>query len=123
MTRVSNELQRAIAAWLEHAKSSDLSRVSADGTAVRIYADAGGAIFIRPDGSMVGEAESGHEEPVDPDWRTSALVSGILEHPELRELLPKRPATGVSCTICSGTGRLTGAICGRCHGLGWITAA
>jgi|GraSoi013_1_40cm_1032412.scaffolds.fasta_scaffold254418_1 hypothetical protein len=123
MQQPSTSLQTAIAEWLRHAKASDLSRVSSDGTGFRIYADMGGAIFIRPDGSMISETGSSHPDPIDAKWRTVALVASMREHPELRELLPQRPDTAVQCGPCIGTGRLLGVICGTCFGLGWKPAA
>ena len=123
MPRPSPRLQKAIAEWLDEAKVHDPSMVSTDGTAVRIYADMGGAIFIRPDGSLIGETESRAQERVDPAWQTVALVVGARRHPELQGLLPERPAAASDCTTCGASGTLHGIVCGTCSGLGWTPAA
>jgi hypothetical protein len=127
MTVPSQQLQKSIADWLSRAKSHDPERMSSDGSGVRIYADIGGAAFIRPDGSLIFEAwDSGPYKEQAPGLRTLALVVGSREHPELRELLPSRPAAAPDCELCGGTGRLTrlGDLnCGSCFGLGWKPAA
>ena len=123
MTEPSIALGRSIAKWLSDAKVHNPSYVSPDGTAVRVYADMGGTIFLRPDGTLVGEKESGEPMPVDDNWRTVALVVGARTHPELRELLPVRPGDAVPCNACAGTGLIHSVTCGACLGLGWKPAA
>ena len=123
MPQPSPALQKVIAEWVTHAKANDRGLVSADGSALRIYADMGGSVFIRPDGSLIGETESRVPEAVDAVWQTVALVVGARTHPELRELLPKRTATAEDCARCNASGMLHGSVCGRCSGLGWTPAA
>jgi len=127
MSLASTHLQNLIADWLSHAKTHDPELVSSDGSGVRIYGDIGGAAFIRPDGSLVFEAwDTGPYQEQNPGFHTLALVVGCREHPELRELLPTRPADAPDCHACGGAGALAGfesLACGSCHGLGWKPAA
>ena len=96
---------------------------------ITLYADIGGAIILRPSGDFVCVDLAGGRigEEVDEGWRTIALVAGALDHPVLRELLPKKPREANDCDQCDGTGRITLglqercalAFCGQCKGLGW----
>ncbi len=54
-----------------------------------------------------------------PEWAAAAR-----EVPELRTLLPGRPADCPNCSVCGGAGWLqlterTWCWCGGCWGLGW----
>ena len=125
MPSPSRSLQKAITEWIAHARTHSPSDVSRDGTAIRLYADIGGTIFIRPDGSLISESEFPTDDKwqLDSRWRTVALVVGARTHPELRELLPTRPASAADCLMCSGSGIWNGLVCGACFGLGWTPAA
>ena len=118
-------LQNSIEKWLRDATTRHPDHVSADGSAVRIYTDVGGAAFLRPDGSLLFEGfDSGPYKELDPRLHTAALVAGARQHPELLELLPHRPHDATTCGTCSGTGyELQHVICGGCGGLGWQPAA
>jgi hypothetical protein len=94
----------------------------------------GGALLLRPDGEVLclpwGELEKLAPES-DAGWRLTALVLGADKYPELRPLLPVRPSGTADCEACKGGGRIRiegsgnrrGPICGRCLGLGWLSAA
>jgi hypothetical protein len=62
----------------------------------------------------------------DPRMVNSALHLGSLRYPKLSKFAPVRPADGVTCPFCNGTGKLSGPA-GKipnvqcyCGGLGWI---
>jgi hypothetical protein len=54
-------------------------------------------------------------------WVLSALVAGIVRHPELRALLPVRPPDAIDCH-CREHPLLASdkVLCGECGGIGWL---
>ena len=123
------ELSRQIAARILEARQRHPDRVSADGSALLLYADMGGQCYLRPDGEILSvpiDSASLPEREVNPNFRTVALVAGREAYPELEALLPVRPASSRDCPACSG-GRVRveerQIICGECNGLGWQPAA
>jgi len=91
--------------------------------ALPLYSDVGGCLALRPDGRVV---QIVWEKPelsfgdAATKWRTVALVNGAKTYPELRELLPARPAGAPTCGNCDGRGTIeSGIICGVCFGLGF----
>jgi hypothetical protein len=86
-------------------------------------------IGLRADGEMV-QWHTDEPQPypgVRPvearyDW-LSALVEGARRYPELRVLLPVRPASAVACK-CAGHPQFAPGkfICPECCGLGWVEA-
>jgi hypothetical protein len=84
------------------------------------------ALGLRPDGSFVRwdhEADRASVKPLgDAYWQRMAICHGAKKYPELRALLPERPASAQTCGACGGSGQLSGAphvIC-QCGGVGWI---
>ena len=84
------------------------------------------ALGIRPDGSFVYvEYEPVRKPPKpleEPFWQRMAIHQGARKYPELRVLLPERPATAATCGACRGAGTPIGLpdfICGECGGGGW----
>ena len=81
---------------------------------------------ISPDG-VVLSCDSNSEQvtpETDEKWRVIAAVSAVQKYPDLREMLPDKPPTAKSCSMCSGAGKVRlvkeyYAICGNCSGLGW----
>ena len=100
----------------------ELRDVAAFG-ALPLYSDVGGCLALRPDGrvvQIVWEKPERSFGDAAPNWRWVALVNGAKTYPELRELLPARPAGAPSCANCEGRGALDdGVICGVCFGLGF----
>jgi hypothetical protein len=80
-----------------------------------VYADLGGALVLRPDGSVLGVGWD-DEEPSEagPGWRLVALAAASYHFPELADLAPERPRGARPCPACSGQG------CERCFGMGWF---
>ena len=93
--------------------------------ALPVYADMGGCVLLRPDGSFLAiEWEAADVVlPVSDPWKVCALVFGSKKYPALRCMLPDRPPTAADCEVCKGTGRpfsdIEAVMCGRCLGLGW----
>lgn len=103
----------------------ELRDVAAFG-ALPLYSDVGGCIALRPDGRVVqvfwNKPEASFAD-APAKWRIAALVAGAARWPELRELLPARPAGAPDCSNCEGEGLLAdGGICGACFGLGFVPA-
>src|SRR5262249_11542501 len=101
--------------------------------ALPLYADMGGCILIRPDGTMLFihsnqklDADAVSAPLTDRRWRHTALVVGSEKYPELRILLPPRPSDAPDCAACAGKGYISvadiNAGCGVCFRLGWIDA-
>jgi hypothetical protein len=83
---------------------------------------------IRPDGSFVWWDDSNEiKHPclkplVSGYYQRLAICDGARKYPELRALLPDRPADAQTCEMCGGSGELppaVPAIC-KCGGCGWI---
>ncbi len=49
----------------------------------------------------------------------NAVAQAARKFPELRELLPERPADAIACSFCEGTGDAGGSVACVCEGLGW----
>jgi uncharacterized protein (TIGR02996 family) len=98
--------------------------------ALPVYADMGGVILLRPDGEWLtlGDDDDEPRTETDRGWRMIGLVYAAEFFPELRPLLPPRPADAGPCPGCGGRGlerwRLEGVSgitpCGGCFGLGWL---
>jgi len=89
--------------------------------ALPVYSDMGGTLFITPSLQILimRHDEAAVSEECTPEWRLVARVAAAERFPELRQLLPSRPSAALDCSVCGGTGRLLGARCGSCFGLGW----
>ncbi len=99
--------------------------------ALPLYADLGGAAFVRPDGVVLEvewDTPSEAEPRVAPDAaRRRALGAGVIEYPWLVSLLPERPPDAVDCGVCKGRRRITisdqsrnWVFCGVCDVKGWV---
>jgi hypothetical protein len=98
--------------------------------ALPVYSDLGGALLLRPDGEVlsVGWDDDDARPPKSP-WHLIALAGAAEGFPELRGVLPSRPADAVSCPQCRGAGLERWEVesgkgvtfCGKCGGLGWLS--
>lgn len=98
--------------------------------ALPVYYDMGGTLFLRPDGEILvldnGSVDDGPRIETDEGQRITAVVVGAEAYPELRPLLPMRPAGARDGDACAGRGRIRVVgiehrfLCGRCRGLGWL---
>jgi hypothetical protein len=117
--------------WLASPDRADLTEAVRVSGALPVYSDMGGTLLLRPDGEILFlEDASEDDEPqfeTDEGWRITAIVVGAERYPELRPLLPIRPAVAEACGACDGQGRIRvaeisrGFLCGTCRGLGWLT--
>jgi hypothetical protein len=129
---LSGRIEARIKEWLQGPDGLHLAPAVRTSGALPIYSDMGATFFIRPDGEILVRAHDSRDDPVverEPRWRLAALVVGAEKYPELKELLPSRPAETADCTSCGGTGRLKVEniertfVCGTCHGMGWLAEA
>jgi hypothetical protein len=133
MVRVNQTIIEKI--WRRLAQESHppflLHMENAEFTAIDLYGGPGGGHVLRSDGVVAKwgyeslEVEAEYEVELDPGWRLGALVIGAERIPELKEVLPTRPAEARDCAECSGQGftDLPNAprflLCQTCWGLGW----
>lgn len=105
-----------------------LTRYVAEFKALPIYVDFVEATGIRACGEFVCWSTEGEYPGVKPVadryYWLSALVNGCRNYPELRALLPNRPASAVDCR-CVGHPLFADGniVCGECCGLGWVDAS
>jgi hypothetical protein len=124
-----DEVQRANLAALAKVNPHMASRLrSID--ALYLYGTIGSEAALLRDGTVRvwsadrwPNSEEYTERNASSSERVSALVLGAKKWPELRELLPSRPAKANDCTTCAGSGEISGVICPTCDGLGWIPPA
>lgn len=95
-------------------------------TAWPVYSDPGGVLLLAADGSVYSRNNNTMEVCLEPDprWRALALAAAAEKLPELRPLLPERPAAAPDCRVCAGRGQIQATPhirlwCGTCWGLGW----
>lgn len=96
--------------------------------ALPVYESWSGFLAIRPDGAVLyHDQETGNTRiESDPLWVRIALRRAAITFPELSHLMPRRPANGIDCDQCHGTGDQAGAfsemfLC-KCGGLGWLSS-
>jgi len=83
--------------------------------ALGVYGDIGGALMVRPDGSVLSMGWDEEQASAAPDgWRIIALAAASYRFPELFDLAPERPPTARPCWKCEGSG------CEYCFGMGWL---
>jgi hypothetical protein len=110
-------------------RSHELGRLH---EALPLYADVGGMVLLRSDGTFIEVAWGSETAPYEPKphFVRIALVAGSERYPWLKDLLPSRPQSAVSCADCSGTGRISRStefgdldtFCHCCEALGWRPA-
>src|SRR5262245_42312915 len=83
--------------------------------ALGVYGDMGGALMVRPDGSVLGVGWD-DEQPsvVTNGWRIIGLAAASYRFPDLADLAPERPVAAWPCYRCAGPG------CEYCFGMGWL---
>ena len=100
-----------------------------------VLSDLWALVLLRPDGALyVIDDEAASPQATEladgPErWWTLSAVARRESLPELRDLLPPRPPTSLTCSMCGGTGEITLAPgraeslitgCNVCHTLGWV---
>jgi hypothetical protein len=106
----------------------DLRTVAAQLHVLPLMLDMGGCYALRQDGTVISfawDATLDHRIETDARIIRIALFQGSLKHPEIVELVPKRPVGAENCRLCHGTGKvsekpaLDAFVC-YCGGLGWL---
>jgi hypothetical protein len=110
--------------------SLDLRALAAELQILPVWLDMGGCYGLRLDGTVVSFTwDEPHQIRVEPDERIRnlALFQGSVKYPELRCLVPQRPASGVTCPHCAGSAKvyfdpkdLSKTFVCFCGGLGWL---
>lgn len=116
--------------WLASPDRPGLTGAVRASGALPVYSDMGGTLLLRPDGEILFLDDASEDDKprleTDEGWRITAVVVGAEKYPELRPLLPIRPAVAEACDACAGQGRIRvaevshGFLCGTCRGLGWL---
>jgi uncharacterized protein (TIGR02996 family) len=98
--------------------------------ALPLYGDLGGMLLLRSGGELLSMAHDDEEPRIETclGWRLIALTAGADFFPQLRPLLPPRPASAAPCQSCHGTGMAWQCLerddgktpCSDCWGLGWL---
>jgi hypothetical protein len=124
------ELAGRVAKHLEAILTRPPSSADVMGQAARrtnglpVYGDLGGVIALTPGGELISYSEETDTiTPVQEGlWQDVALAYLGRRYPDLRELLPERPAQASACPSCSGSGWMMDGrlFCRLCRGLGWI---
>jgi hypothetical protein len=98
--------------------------------ALPVYKDLGGTLGFNAEGTVLFLAlDSEQVRPViDHGWTIVAAVAASEKYPELRDILPERPPTAITCAMCLGAGKLVltpklTVGCATCWGLGWVESA
>lgn len=88
-----------------------------------LYADMGGVLVLKTDGTLVEfDPETGKVSPLmDRNLRRLALIRAAEIGPEFECLRPIRSDAARTCIDCHGAGWVVrpGVGCAKCMGLGW----
>jgi hypothetical protein len=116
---LEDRIATRIAVQCQSASNHELDRPFATRFgALVVYGDLGGALMVRPDGSVLAAGWDDTEASVPSEgWCLIALAAAAFHFPELADLAPERPATARPCPMCGGPG------CKTCYGLGWKPAS
>jgi uncharacterized protein (TIGR02996 family) len=110
---------------IESPFEDELRQFAAEQKALPLMTDMGGCFALRLDGEIISFAWDEPGSPgVERDTRVrqAVLFQGARKYPELRLLLPPRPAGSRECPRCQGAGAPPGfpsLVC-YCGGLGWL---
>lgn len=107
-----------IGRWVLRVCKHELNALPTLGNQIYIWA-------LRPDGTVLCMDHEAFSHPVeevsDPLVAYAVCHEAARRYPELRELVPPRPAGVVPCDACGATGWIeaTGAACSVCDAMGW----
>lgn len=97
--------------------------------ALLLYRGWGTDFALRPDGTVIRIDEIPIADPSEDhwykeiNWAIMAVAFAARRYPELRQILPRRPADAVDCAACEGRGMMPlndmHFLC-VCEGLGWV---
>jgi hypothetical protein len=117
-------LDRRIEAYL-NGPPHELKEAARPHRALPVYVDADGALFLTSDGAVLFKKGNAADAVLTPEtsteWQIVARLAAAERFPELKDLIPARPASAVTCPECDGCGRVLNNMirCGVCYGLGW----
>jgi hypothetical protein len=96
--------------------------------ALPVYLRWPGALSLTPESVvLLYDWDSEQISPETDERRIiAAAVAAAAKYPELPAILPDRPPTAKTCSVCSGDGRVSLSPkltlgCGTCFGLGWVS--
>lgn len=125
----STRLSALIRAWIEASVPGQEpgawpQRLAKQRGLLLLHGSAAYLWFLDPAGRVLALDTDDVARRLEPEsngeWAVNALAQAARHHPELRELLPERPAGARACEACQGSGQpLAWGPC-RCAGLGWL---
>jgi hypothetical protein len=128
-------VQRALSAYFDMPAvapfPSSVLPVARHLQALPVYVDIGGALLLRPDGTVLevhsNQSWDGPVESRDLEAERDlklARVAAARSWPTLASLAPQRPEGAAECATCQGDGLLVvgelEAYCRDCGGSGWV---
>ncbi|MEV8509762.1 hypothetical protein AB0368_33730 [Actinoplanes sp. NPDC051475] len=94
-----------------------------------VWATLGSIYLLDGSGEVMIDRDDGGLHPADESDRELAYVQAARRFPELRHLMPQRPAAAETCPRCRGVGELifnngvNRACCPDCNTRGWVPVA
>lgn len=123
-------LQGLIRGWIAEAEVRDPltewpTRLMKEQGALLLHGDQAFLWFLEPEGRVLVLDTDDVRRRLEPETSAVAALNAVARaarrRPELRELLPRRPAGARACERCHGTGGLDSPTECACAGLGWVT--
>jgi len=94
--------------------------------AVFVFGSMDAEYYLVLDGRVLWlDDETPLTETLDPYLIHATLLKAAerFDLPELRAFVPQKPANGVACQLCQGTGRIRQTVfCPKCAATGWVEA-
>ena len=134
MVPIRSELSKLIAARIREYRDTSPApfnhqRIVEKLVALPLTCDWAGCHALRPDGVIIVFQTDYPDDwriEDDPRLQNMAIFQGSLKYPELKELVPVKPAEALPCQECGGTGihpinahlGVTNILC-YCGGIGW----
>lgn len=125
----SAHLQQQIRAWIAE-REIDASRDAWPYQAMKergaylLHGNQAFLWYLAPDGAVFYVDTDRYGNPFELETEVpaamNAVAQGARSRPELRELLPERPAQARDCSLCGGTGDEDKWGRCNCAGLGWV---
>lgn len=125
----SARLQQRIRAWIDEWEDDDSlgqwpRRLMRERGAYLLHGNQAYLWYLTPDGAVFYVDTDRYGNPFEPETDLPAAVNAVAQaarsRPELREMLPERPAQALDCSLCRGTGDEDRWGKCKCAGLGWV---
>lgn len=94
-----------------------------------VFSTFGSFYLLARNGDVLIDRDDGEFHAATAGEREFAHVQASRGFPQLRHLMPERPASAQTCSLCKGTGEVTvndgrQLICGdQCNSRGWIVVS